>query len=224
MEKIFCLSLQRSGTKSFGNFARNTLGLNVCSWKESSANRLSELWYRRDIDKIFSFIESAGFQAFEDSPWWHGDLYKFLPYRYPDAKFVCLYRPASDWLGSMQRHSGDRPLGNVRRHCEIYQRSYELMKLQPIAKNLRDCKKSMTLSSTPLVYLNYHFKYHSEMKAWFELNNFSERLFMHSLYDLDWKNLLDFTGITPINEIGADYQGKHHESGKKSLIRFSNPA
>ena len=224
MKKFFCLSLQRSGTKSFGKFANEYLGLKVCSWKESAKNKLSLLWYQRDIEGIYSFIENSGYEAFEDSPWWHGDLYKFLPYKYPDAKFICLHRPASDWFGSMQRHSSNHPLGNAIRHCEIYQRSYELMKLEDANKDPKEFKKIMTLSSSPLSYLNYHFNYHSEMRAWFKHNNLADRLFMHPLYTLEWENLADFMGKNLIKDLGDQYDGKTHTSNNKNLKKFSNPA
>ena len=223
MSKIFCLSLQRSGTKSFGQFAQNILGLNLCSWKESSSRDLSEHWYRRDLQAIYSFIENECFQAFEDSPWWHGDLYKFLPHRYPDAKFICLHRPAADWFGSMQRHSQDHLLGNTIRHCEIYQRSFELMQSRKQNKKFKQGSKTMRLSSSPQLYLNYHFNYHSEMKAWFKFNNLSDRLFMHPLYSVDWNSVANFTGIKPRQEIGDEYSGIFHKSNKKKTAKFSNP-
>lgn len=123
-ERIFCLSMQRSGTTSVGDFF-STFGFPSAGHSHSRKNNWSKSWYNGDYDTIFNSREFLSYQVFQDDPWWAPDFYKVLYHKFPNAKFILLTRDSKSWFNSMLNHSGGKTLGNTQRHCKIYRREFE---------------------------------------------------------------------------------------------------
>ncbi|MCF8077633.1 MAG: hypothetical protein K9K87_15885, partial [Desulfotignum sp.] len=122
--KIFCISMQRNGTTSVGNFLRDH-GFRVARWSDSRHNNWSYKWQLGDYEAIFNSIAFKSFQAYEDDPWWLPDFYRVLNYRFPKSKFILFHRDSDIWFNSMMRYSDGKTLGNTHRHCRVYRRLTE---------------------------------------------------------------------------------------------------
>ena len=116
-EKIFCISFQRTGTTSVGNFFKEH-GFNVQGYKKEISRKWSFLYYQGDYEAIFEDIDFKKNQVFEDNPWWLGDFYKYLYHRFPRAKFLLLTRDPDKWFDSMLNHSKRKTLGNTFLHSK----------------------------------------------------------------------------------------------------------
>src|SRR5690349_11662948 len=79
-DRVFCLSMQRTGTTSTGRFFRD-VGYAWAGWPADERNQWSQAWYRGDFEAIFSSPEFRAANAFEDSPWFLPDFYKVLFHR-----------------------------------------------------------------------------------------------------------------------------------------------
>lgn len=123
--KIFCISLQRTGTTSTGSFFKDH-GYIVATYNVSKENSWSPIFFGGDYERIFKSRDFRISQVFEDDPWWLGDFYKFLYHRFPTSKFILLERDANQWFDSMISHSEGRTLGNTHLHCANYQRLRDL--------------------------------------------------------------------------------------------------
>ena len=119
--KIFCISIQRTGTTSVGRFF-GMHGYEVATYGVQSKNEWTNLWFNGEVEKIFSSSDFRSHQVFEDDPWWCGGFYKQLYHRFPAARFVLFERDPDDWFDSMARHSSGRTLGNTYLHCCLYNR------------------------------------------------------------------------------------------------------
>jgi hypothetical protein len=122
--KIFCISIQRTGTTSVGEFFKH-FGFKVSTWDTQNKNKWSHHWYNGDYERIFSSNDFKSHRVFEDDPWWLPGFYKVLYWRFPDSKFVLMTRDSDKWFDSMVKHSGGKTPGNTRRHCKVYQRENE---------------------------------------------------------------------------------------------------
>lgn len=71
--RVFCLSLQRTGSTSVGRFFRD-FGWRCAGWPKDEANGWSSAWYRGDFEAIFTSDDFRRAEAFEDSPWWLPDF------------------------------------------------------------------------------------------------------------------------------------------------------
>lgn len=82
-EKVFCLGMSRTGTKSFA-VGMKKLGVKAC---HNGGRPLNELLLKEH-------------QAFSDSNtcMFH---YEYLYNRYPDAKFILTYRDPEDWANKI---------------------------------------------------------------------------------------------------------------------------
>ena len=199
---VFGLSLQRSGTKSLGHFGRAN-GYHVCSWRESHEHGLSELWFLRRFDALGAFVETAGYDFFEDSPWWHGDLFKWLVGRFPAARFICLERPAEDWFRSLYNHSAGLSPGNALIHGEIYSLLGHALAHNPAGYAGWGASTPFPLLDNRAVYLEHHRRYHAELPAYFRATGAADRLFHAPLYDCDWEALGRFLGLAEVRLEGG---------------------
>lgn len=127
-ERVFCLSMQRTGTTSVGKFFRD-FGYAWAGWPADERNDWSAAWYRGDFEAILSSADFRAANAFEDSPWFVPDFYKVLFHRFPRARFVLLTRDPDAWFGSMLRHSGGNVIGRTSIHCKVYRRELEYLEL-----------------------------------------------------------------------------------------------
>lgn len=122
--KIFCISFQRTGTTSVGQFFK-AHGYSVATWDISRKNQWTKLWFDGNYEKIFSSEDFIANEVFEDDPWWCLDFYKVLYHRFPYAKFILVTRESDAWFNSMLSHSQGRTLGNTYRHSKLYRREKE---------------------------------------------------------------------------------------------------
>lgn len=129
-KKIFCLSMQRTGTTSVGAFFKRS-GFRVAGWPISKKNEWSFSWQQGDFETIFQSKDFKHYQVFEDDPWWLPEFYKVLYHRFPNSKFILLTRNQDTWFESMLKHSNGKTLGNTRLHCKIYRRELDFFDLFP---------------------------------------------------------------------------------------------
>ncbi len=131
--KIFCISYQRTGTTSTGQFFKDH-GYKVATYGVSKHNAWTQSWLKGDYEKIFKSLHFKNHQVFEDDPWWCTDFYKVLFHRFPKAKFVLLERDADKWFNSMVSHSNGQTLGNTHTHSVLYNRTDEFYNKFPDLK------------------------------------------------------------------------------------------
>lgn len=122
--KIFCISLQRTGTTSTGQFFKDH-GYPVAPYGVALENSWTMNYWRGDYESIFRSYDFKTSLVFEDDPWWLNDFYKVLYHRFPYSKFILLERDADKWFDSMVSHSSGKTLGNTHIHCAQYQRLKE---------------------------------------------------------------------------------------------------
>jgi hypothetical protein len=127
-EKIFCISMQRTGTTSVGNFFQE-FGFRWAGWPADRRNDWSCSWYDGDYEKIFNSFEFKATNAYEDSPWFMPGFYKILFHRFPGAKFILFMRDSDAWFQSMIKHSKGNILGRSRIHSKVYRRELEFFDL-----------------------------------------------------------------------------------------------
>jgi Sulfotransferase domain len=102
-EKVFCIGLNRTGTKSFAQAVR-ILGYRSAPWSP----RAFEMYRRNDCLGLEAIVEQ--FDAFDDWPW--PLLVPDLVDKYPSAKFVLTRRRSPRiWLESIVRHAARNPRG-----------------------------------------------------------------------------------------------------------------
>jgi len=105
MSKVFCIGESKTGTSSFGVAMRRCFGINHLRGSWISANELcsDELMLGSEESKVylkvFDFIKKG--DSFDDQPFGHGEFYKILHEKYPNAKFVLTVRDGETWYRSM---------------------------------------------------------------------------------------------------------------------------
>jgi hypothetical protein len=189
--KIFYVSLQRSGTKSFGEFFRRN-GYAVASWPET--RRFGWTVEALIEGKLRWLVESESFNAysvFEDGPWFDIAVTKYLYWHYPNSRFVYFGRPVEDWFKSMLAHSRGRIIGNPKRHCVIYNRLAEYY----AAVEAGDSQPKLSMVGQ-FEHYRVQFENHAlRIQAFFE-DKPKHRFFRGDLYDKDkWKKLNEQMGL-----------------------------
>ena len=122
--KIFCISFQRTGTTSTGNFFKD-FNRKVATYHTAKKNSWTLSWFKGDFEAIFNSKDFKSNEIFEDDPWWCADFYKVLFHRFPDSKFILLERDPDKWFDSMVSHSNGKVLGNTHMHANLYNREKE---------------------------------------------------------------------------------------------------
>ena len=218
-EKIFCISIQRTGTSSVGKFFRDH-GYHWAGWPADRRNNWSRSWYEGNYEKIFNSMEFRMANTYEDSPWFFPGLYKILFHRFPNAKFILFTRDSDAWFQSMINHSRGNVLGRSRIHCKIYRREteyYDLLHSGAIdEKDENRIRNEKTMKITP-AHANHY-------KAIYNLHNmeaaeFFEKCSPHSLHvgkleDPDkWEKLEKFLGL----KVTKGYES--HENKSKTVYK-----
>lgn len=195
--KIFCISFQRTGTTSVGQFFIEH-NYRVATWSVSRRNDWTVKWFKGDYENIFNSFDFKTSQVFEDDPWFCLDFYKVLFHRFPDSKFILVERNADKWFDSMVSHSKGRALGNTHRHSVLYQRLNEFYNQKFEEPNLYS---SIIDNKLPLNeehrehYTNIYKLRNNEVKSFFEIFG-SERLVNVKLEDNDkWQVIGNFFNI-----------------------------
>lgn len=196
--KIFCISFQRTGTTSVGQFFKD-FGYKVAGYDKKRSTHWSYLRFIGDYDSIFNSTEYKKYQVFEDNPWWEGDFYKVLYHKFPKAKFILFTRDADKWFESMVSHSNGKTLGNTFRHSKIYRRELEYYNYFPDKNNYRTIKEMDNLlelnESHKQHYKDLYNLRNKEVVEFFKTMN-PNALFIGQLEDSDkWFKLGDFFDI-----------------------------
>lgn len=103
MEKVFCIGLNRTGTKSFARAMRQ-LGRKTLPWSPQAFF----LYRRNERQRLLDIIEK--YDAFDDWPW--PLMAQELMVDFPNAKFVLTRRSSEEtWLSSILQHAKKTPGG-----------------------------------------------------------------------------------------------------------------
>src|SRR6056297_90919 len=198
-EKIFCISMQRNGTSSCGQFLKD-FGFHTANYSVSVKSGWTEMWMEGDLEGIFRSRAFRSHQAYEDSPWWFPDLYKYLYHRFPKANFILFHRDADIWFDSMLRHSKGRTPGNTYRHCKLYRRLteyYEKLDHDPaFLPEEHQADNLLSLEGMRTHYIQIYREYNREAMEFFKKHDAS-CLFTGRLEDPDkWVKLGRFLNVS----------------------------
>lgn len=173
--------MQRCGTKSFGHFFRQN-GLKVFSWEESEKFNLGNLYFDGKLNEIFKLGIFEAYDVFEDYPFYDPYFSKILANYIPQSKFVYFYRNEDDWYKSMINHTTGLTLGDLEKHCYLYDR---LEELEFLKKNLKKFNiKKLSLLGMKEHYIKIFNRHRLQILANFD--GFDENRFLS--FDLDDKN------------------------------------
>lgn len=201
--KIFCISLQRTGTTSVGRFFREH-EFKVATYRTSQKNDWTHKWFMGNFNEIFQSKDFRLNQVFEDDPWWCVSFYRYLFFKFPKAKFILFERDQNKWFDSMMSHSNGKTLGNTHIHSSIYRREVEFIKqFSDINLFKGDLDNLLSLTEKHREhYTNYYLIRNAEVKAFFKSQN-NSRLVCCNLEDPEkWQKLANFFDF----KIDANYE------------------
>jgi hypothetical protein len=212
--RVFCVSMQRTGTTSVGKFFRD-FGFVWAGWPHPDWSRL---WYQGDFEAIFSSPEFLRSNAYEDDPWWLPGFYKVLFHRFPNAKFVLFTRNPDSWYQSMLWLGKGSVIGRTKIHCKIYRRELEYFDL--LRAGLLDAQqehpeiieKTMKMAATLAEhYKNIYILHNLEVQEFFQ-RHAPKALFVADLEDPDkWMKLGHFLGV----KVPPTYDSRENVSKKE---------
>jgi hypothetical protein len=212
-KKVFCISMQRTGTTSVGDFL-DEHGYRVARWGDSHFYNWSYLASIGDYESIFDSNAFRSYNAFEDGPWFHEDIYRLLFHRFPESKFILLRRDSNAWFNSMIRHSDGKVLGNTYRHCKRYRRLdeyYDKVDNDPDFKpTLNEIDNLLSLKGKKEHYIRIYETYHRDVIEYFRRYD-KKSLFVGRLEDPDkWSKIGIFLNI----EVDREYRVHSNKSDK----------
>ncbi len=212
--RVFCISMQRTGTTSCGKFFRD-FGFRWSGWPDDKALGWSQAWYEGDYEAIFSSEAFQAANAYEDSPWFAPGFFKILYHRFPGAKFVLFTRDETAWFDSMLSHSGGDVIGATQVHCKLYRREaeyYDLVArglLDPATQNRLQGPKQMKLHGMAEHYKALYRLHTLEVREFFE-RHAPEALCVLELEDeTKWRKLGAFLGV----DVPSGYASHENRSG-----------
>ncbi len=215
--RVFCLSIQRTGTTSVGRFFRD-FGYSWAGWPTDCENAWSEAWYRGDYERIFSSPDFRSANAFEDSPWFFPEFYKILYHRFPNSRFILLTRNPDAWFQSMLSHSSGNVIGRSEIHCKLYRREADYLALtlsadfQEFAENRLEPPKTLQITGHDEHYKSLYTRQNREVVQFFS-KYAPQSFFTTSLEDsMKWLKLGKFLNI----QIPPDYQAHENSSASNS--------
>jgi hypothetical protein len=193
--KVFCISMQRTGTTSTGQFLRDH-GYRCIGWGGDRDNRWSEDWLNKNYEKIFKSIDFRISNAYEDSPWWMPDFFKILDEKFPNSKYILLERDHNKWFNSMASHSAGNTPGALKVHCKVYNREAELANLNLTSEQISKIDGTKALKITEEHRQHYIDCYKNHTQNAFGYFKESNKLFHGELEDPHvWKKLANFLKI-----------------------------
>lgn len=197
-QRIFCISIQKTGTTSVGDFFLK-FGYPTARYVHSKNNKWTQKWFEGDYESIFNSADFDKFQVFEDDPWWCPDFYKVLYHRFPSAKFILMYRDKDKWFDSMLKHHNGYNLSNTRHHCKMYHREadfYKKLENYPFFQPSFDqVEKLMDMAPYRDHYTTFYETRQKEVLEFFKHKD-SSRLLSLELEDQDkWKKLGQFIRV-----------------------------
>lgn len=195
--KIFVISFQRTGTTSTGEFFKKS-GYKVADYWVSRKLNWTPQWFDKNYELIFNSPEFINNEVFEDDPWWCGNFYKYLFYRFPSSKFILIERDANKWFNSMVSHSNGKSLGNTYIHASLYQRMNEYNSLN-MPNDILIHDNALPLNENYRThYTNIYKNKNLEIKHFFKRNDLphSSRLISLRLEDSNkWDKLTSYFNI-----------------------------
>lgn len=214
-EKVFCISMQRTGTTSVGRFFRD-FGYKWAGWPADEKNDWSASWCQGDYEKIFTSADFRSATAYEDSPWWFPDFYRILFHRFPGSRFILFIRDPDAWFRSMVKHSGNNIIGRAEIHCKAYRRELEYLELlhggviDEQVENRMWTEKTMKLEGFADHYKAVYRRHNLEVQEFFR-KHAPEALHVGQLEDpLKWVKLGKFLGVA----VPSGYE--YHENISKA--------
>ena len=196
-ERIFCISLQKTGTTSVGDFFFEH-GFPTARYSSNKRNRWDQLWLNGNYEAIFGSADFKKFQVFEDDPWWYPEFYKLLYHRFPGSRFVFFTRDVDAWFNSMMNHSKGQSLGNTRLHAKLYRREIEFfdrMDNDPAFVPGKHKDKLLRLAEEADMYKALYALRTREVTEFFR-DHHPERFIHLELEDPEkWKKLARFMGM-----------------------------
>lgn len=215
--KVFCVSMQRTGTTSVEKFLED-YGFYCAGWPEDKRNGWSDAWYDGDFESIFSSADFRRSDAFADSPWWLPRFYRVLYNHFPNSKFILFERNEEDWFQSMVRHSEGDIIGRAKIHCKIYRREieyFEMIKEGKIDESIENnwhSNKTMDIAEYGEHYKKIYRLHNLEVKNFFQ-RQAPDALHVGRLEDPNkWQKLGDFLGV----EVPSEYSVHANRSEEKS--------
>jgi len=220
--RVFCISMQRTGTTSVGQFFRD-FGFDWAGWAADKKNNWSLSWYDGDFERIFASTDFRSANAFEDSPWFAPNFFKILFHRFPNARFVLFTRDPDAWFQSMLNHSGGDVIGRARGHCKTYRRELEYFDLiesgqiDEQQENIMGAPKKMKITGMDEHYKAVYRLHNIEVQDFFR-RNAPHALHVGRLEDPEkWKKLGTFLGI----KVPDEYES--HKNASKRVYRPGDP-
>lgn len=166
--KVFCLSMQRSGTSSVGDFLEQW-GFKRVGHQLSRSKNWTTHWLNGNYGAIFEDPLFTQNDVFEDDPWWCPDFFKYVYHRVPNSKFILLTRDSDAWFKSMISHSNGYSLGLTDIHAKIYRREDDLLWLQKNIKNFNvSVPQGMTLFDKADHYKRVYERHINEVQTFFD--------------------------------------------------------
>ena len=198
-QKIFCISIQRTGTTSVGDFFEKH-NYRRAGWYHSKENNWGKLYFDGNYEAIFSSMDFKNNDVFENGPESIGHFYKYLFHRFPNSIFILLTRDSDKWFNSMMSHSKGKTLGNTFRHCYIYQRETEYYNVFGEKHDYNQNKIDNLLPLTEEYRQHYKDVYENRNRHcidFFKSQDHNNSRFIHlDLEDNDkWKKIAAFVGF-----------------------------
>lgn len=192
--RLFCLSMQRSGTTSVGDWLE-AHGLVRAGYPTSARLDWTKLWMRGAHEAIFQSPEFQGAEILEDDPWWCPDYYQFLATRFPDARFILLTRDPDDWFESLCHHSGGLNPGWSDIHARIYDREDDLRTVLASREGIGPSHTGLlSIADHKTHYQTVYQRHNQNVREFFA--GMPQRLFFGRLEDPQtFIDLCDFAGV-----------------------------
>ncbi|MDO5655741.1 MAG: sulfotransferase [Flavobacteriaceae bacterium] len=185
-QRIFILSLQKTGTTSTGDFFVH-FGYPVVRSDLAQLRHWNAYWYQGEFEKIFQDTVFKNHQVFEDAPFWATDFYQILYKKFPDAKFVLLTRNSQKWFDSLAKHGNGKAPGNAQFHARIY----------GIPEAV---EKDFNIYDHQTHYLEFYEKRNQEIIHYFDSKQ-AEFIHIQLEDPLKWQKLATFAGLELNEEI-----------------------
>ena len=100
INKVFVIGFNKTGTTSLYK-ALEILGYNLCPEYKGYSEELFLDIKKGDFTKLDNLIKS--YSAFQDRPWNHPGVYKYINENYKESKFILSVRDTESWYNSYQK-------------------------------------------------------------------------------------------------------------------------
>ena len=191
--KVFCLSMQRSGTTSVGDWLESH-GLIRSGSPTSSRLGWSRHWFNGQLNNMYDDRVFQKSEILEDDPFWFPKIYIELAERFPNAKFILLERDPDSWFASMCRHSNGKNPGWSDIHARVFNREDELYTVLEKTQQAPDSQNLLSITKLKEHYINIYQQHTESVLKYF--SNKPGRLLYDNLNNKkSFDNILTFLGL-----------------------------